>query len=271
MRRLTIGGLIGCLLLATAAVQAEVRTRAIEYKHGDTVLEGYIAWDDERNMPMPGVLIIHDWNGLDEYEMRRARELAELGYFAFAIDFYGKGVRPKNPQESAAEAGKYRKDYQLLRSRLQAALQTLREQPQVDKDHIGAMGYCFGGAAALELARSGADVKAVVSFHGNLNTSAPAETGNFRARVLVLHGADDPGVPDAQVQAFMKEMRDVGADWQLVAYGNAVHSFTNPAAGDDPSRGNAYNALADARSWAAMRLFFEETLRVAPAGLGASP
>jgi dienelactone hydrolase len=185
--------------------------------------------------------------------------LAALGYVALAADVYGKGVRPANAQEAQTEATKYYKDRALLRSRLRAGLDFLAGQPQVDAARLGAMGYCFGGAGALELARSGAPLKGVVTFHGSLTTPDPADAKNIQAKILVCHGADDPFVKQADVTAFMDEMRAANVDWQLVQYSGAVHSFTDKRAGNDNSKGAAYNENADRRSWRAMRDFWEET------------
>jgi dienelactone hydrolase len=247
------------LLLFTAlGASAAIRTETVEYKEGDTVLEGYVAYDDSILNRRPGVLIVHQWKGFGEYEKKRAEMLAKLGYVAFAADIYGKGVRPKDTQEAAALAGKYKKDVALLRKRVNAGLEQLRKTRSVDGQNVAAIGYCFGGTTVLELARSGADVDGVVSFHGGLGTPNPDDAKNIKARVLALHGADDPFVPDAEVKSFAEEMRNARADWQLVAYGNSVHSFTHWDAGTDNSKGAAYNEKADKRSWAAMRAFFDE-------------
>jgi dienelactone hydrolase len=207
---------------------------------------------------VPGVLVIHDWTGVQAYSKGRAGQLAALGYVAMVADIYGKGIRPANPKESAAEAGKFKTDRTLFRMRLMAGLAELKKQPNVDPDKIVAIGYCFGGTGVLELARAGADVKGVVSFHGGLDSPAPADGKNIRAKVLVLHGADDPYVPADGIAAMIAEFNAAKVDWQMVNYSGAVHSFTNPAAGSDNSKGAAYNATADARSWVAMRSFFDE-------------
>jgi dienelactone hydrolase len=207
------------------------------------------------------VLIVHAWKGITDYERGRARQLAELGFVAFCADIYGQGVRPVDNQAAGAEAGKYRADRPLLRARAQAGLDALKSLPQVDSARIAAIGYCFGGGTVLELARSGAELAGVVSFHGNLDTPLPAEPGAVKAKVLVLHGADDPHVTMEHVAGLAEELRAAGADWQLAMYGGAVHAFTDPGAGDDPSKGAAYSATADARSWQAMLDFFAEVLQ----------
>jgi dienelactone hydrolase len=180
---------------------------------------------------------------------------------AVGADVYGKGVRANNPTDAAALAAKYKNDRALLRARINAGLNFLRGQERVNSTNIAAIGYCFGGTTVLELARSGAGVKGVVSFHGGLGTPTPNDARNIRGKVLALHGADDPFVPAEEVLAFQKEMREAKVDWQLVAYGNAVHSFTDRNAGNDNAKGSAYNALADVRSWREMKLFFDEVLR----------
>lgn len=251
-----------CFILVLAALagaaEAKMVTRTVEYRQGDTILEGFLAYDDAIAGKRPGVLVVHEWTGLGEYVRKRAVQLARLGYVAFGADIYGKGVRPKAPAEAGREAGRYRADRQLLRARARVGLEELRRQPQVDPARVAAIGYCFGGTTVLELARSGAELKGVVSFHGGLDTPDPADGKNIRAKVLVLHGADDPHVPWQQVAAFQDEMRNGNVDWQMVSYGGAVHSFSNPESGNDPSKGAAYNGKADRRSWEAMKAFFSE-------------
>jgi dienelactone hydrolase len=247
-------------LLWAVVARAAVHTQVIEYKHGDVVLEGYLAYDDSVTGKRPGVLVVHEWTGHNPYVRKRAEQLAGLGYVAFALDMYGKGVQARDMKEAAALASIYKNDRKLMRARALAGLDVLRRQPQVDLSRLAAIGYCFGGTTVLELARSGTELAGVVSFHGDLSTPHPEDAGQIKARVLVLHGADDPHVPPGVVSAFEEEMRRAGVDWQLVKYGGAVHSFTNPGAGNDPSRGAAYNARADHRSWEAMRAFFNEIL-----------
>jgi dienelactone hydrolase len=250
--------LLAALIMMSGVAHAEVRGMTIEYKQAGTVLEGYLAYDDSVRGPRPGVLVLHDWMGLGDFARKKADALARLGYIALAADIYGKGVRPQDMKEAARLAGLYKADRALLRLRARAAMDLLLKQPQTDPERMAAIGFCFGGTAALELARSGAPLAGVISFHGGLDTPKPEDASRIRARVLALHGADDPNVPPEQVAAFEREMRGGRVDWQLVAYGNAVHAFTNPDAGDDNSRGAAYNAKADHRSWRAMKDFFAE-------------
>lgn len=246
------------LLLVPAFARAEVKTEKIEYMQGTTVCEGWYSYDDAIKGPRPGVLIVHDWLGLSDYQKMRAEMLAKLGYAALACDLYGKGVRPANAQEAGAEAAKFYQNRALLRSRARAGLDELASRAQVDRAKLAVIGYCFGGMGALELARSGAPVVAVVTFHGALNNPTPEDAKNIRASVLVLHGADDPFVKQDEVTKFMDEMRAAGKDWELVQYSGAVHSFSDKRAGDDNSKGAAYNATADRRSWQAMKDFLAE-------------
>ncbi len=245
-------------MVCAAGAQAAVQTEAVTYRDGETVLEGFLAYDDAMVGPRPGVLVVHEWMGLGEYAKRRARQLAGLGYVAFAADMYGKGVRAKDHQEAAALSGAYRSDRQLMRKRITAALETLKANELVDPSHVAAIGYCFGGTTVLELARSGADVVGVASFHGALETPTPEDAKRIRGRVLVLHGADDPHVKIEQVDAFKREMDAAGVDYSVVVYPGAVHSFTVPEAGDDPSSGAAYSADADKASWEALLQFFQK-------------
>jgi dienelactone hydrolase len=252
--------IIGALLLAMPAMAA-VRTQVVEYKHGEAVLEGYLAYDDSLEGKRPGVLVVHEWKGLNSYAKGRAEKLAQLGYVAFAADMYGKGIRAKDHEEAGKLSGIYRNDRQLMRGRIRAALDLLRANPRVDTKRIAAIGYCFGGTTVLELARSGADIAGVVSFHGGLSTPAAEDAKNIKCKVLVCHGANDPFIPAEEIRAFQDEMRAGGADWQMISYGGAVHSFTVPEAGTDPSAGMAYNESADRRSWEAMKQFFAEIFK----------
>ena len=253
--------LILIILCLAVTAEAAVKTLVVEYKQGDTVLEGYLAWDDATNISRPAVLVVHEWTGLGPYVKKRAEMLAELGYVAFAADIYGKGVRPVTPAEAGKTAGIYKNDRGLMRARVKAGLDTLTAQKFVDPKRLAAIGYCFGGTTVLELARDGADIKGVVSFHGGLSTPAPQDAKNIKAKVLALHGADDPFVKADEVAGFQEEMRKAGLDWQFVSYGGAVHSFTNPEAGNDNSKGAAYNEKADKRSWEATKLFFTEIFK----------
>lgn len=240
---------------------AAIRTETVDYRQGETRLEGYLAYDDSAAGKRPGVLVVHEWWGINDYVRSRAEQLARQGYVAFAADMYGKGIRAGTAAEAGKLAGALKADRALMRARADAALDVLKRSPLVDPARIAAVGYCFGGTTVLEMARAGTAVAGVVSFHGGLDTPHPEETRSVKTRVLALHGGDDPFVPPAQVAAFQEEMRGAGADWQLVAYGGAVHSFTNPAAGSDKTKGSAYDERADRRSWEAMTVFFREIFK----------
>jgi dienelactone hydrolase len=244
--------------LAASAASAAVRTKVVEYKQGNTALEGFLAWDDAIHGPRPGVLVVHQWMGLGRYEKSRAEQLAKLGYVAFCADIYGKGVRPSTPDEAGKTAGIYKNDRTLTRERVNAALAQLRADPMVDSRRIAAIGYCFGGMVVLELARSGADIAGVVTFHGDLSNPTPADDVNIKCKVLALQGGDDPFVTLKDDELFAERMRAAHVNWQLDLYGGAVHAYTDPSAGNDPSKGVAYNAQADRRSWQAMKDFFAE-------------
>ncbi len=243
-----------------APVAHAVKTETIAYKEGDAALEGYLAYpaDAAPGAKLPGIVVFHDWMGLGPGPKRRAEQLAELGYVAFAADVYGKGVRPESPADAGKLAGKFKDDRPLMRARGQAALASLLASGRVDAAKTAAMGYCFGGTAALELARSGVAVAGIVSFHGGLATPHPEDAKNIKGRVLVLHGADDPHVKADEVLAFEEEMRQAHVDWQLKAYGGAVHAFAVKEAGNDRSKGAAYDPKADARSWVDLQAFLGE-------------
>jgi dienelactone hydrolase len=257
MKKLPISVL--ALAALAAAAHAALVENSVTYEHDGTTLEGFHVYDDAKEGARPAVLIIHQWTGVSDNEKMRARMLAEMGYNVLAADIYGQGVRPQ-PPEAGKEAGKYKSDRQLFRGRLLAGLEQLRNDERTDPRRIAAIGYCFGGTGVLEIARSGEDIAGVVSFHGGLDAAEgmAAGEGGVPAKVLVLHGAVDPYVPPQQVEDFGKEMTAAGADWQFIAYGDAVHSFTQKSAGDDPSKGAAYDEKADRRSWEAMKVFFAE-------------
>jgi dienelactone hydrolase len=245
----------------SAASAAQIKTQTVDYKLGDITLEGYLAYDSSLTGKHPGVLIIHQWRGITDYEKMRAQSLAQMGYIAFVADIYGKGIRPQTNEAAMKQVGPYYNDRVLFRSRVNAGLGQLKHYSMVDTTRIAAIGYCFGGSGVLELARSGAHLNGVVSFHGGLTTPTPDDAKNIKAKVLVMTGADDPNVPPDQVKAFEDEMTKGGVDWQLISYGGAVHSFTIPTAGNDNSTGSAYNEKADKRSWEAMKSFFAEIFK----------
>ncbi len=246
---------------AALIAQAQLHTEPIEYKQGDATLEGWLTYDAATKGKRPGVLIVHQWKGLSAYEKKRAEMLAKLGYNVFALDIYGKGVRPTDTRDAQAQSGKYKSDRALLRARAQAGLAILKQHEQTDPKRVAAIGYCFGGTTVIELARSGADIAGVVSFHGSLDSPKPEDGKNIKCRVLALHGADDPFVSAKDLDAFEAEMKQSSVDYQLVKYKGAVHSFTDWNAGNDNSKGAAYNKEADEQSWEAMKQFFTRIFR----------
>jgi dienelactone hydrolase len=257
MKRLV--GIVAGFALAASA-QAALHTETVEYKHGDTTLKGYLVYATTVKGKRPGVLVVHEWWGLNDYPKMRAEQLAKLGYVAFAADIYGDGVAVKTPQEAGALAEKFKGNRKLLRDRVNAGLEELKKQPQCDPKRVAAIGYCFGGTAVLELARSGADVAGIVSFHGGLDTPT-RDAKNIKCKVLICHGADDPFEPASDIAALQDEFRSAGVDWEMNIYSGALHGFTNPANKDGKMQGVAYNERADKRSWEAMKLFFAEVFR----------
>ncbi|MGM0632454.1 MAG: dienelactone hydrolase family protein [Pseudomonadota bacterium] len=235
-----------------------MKTAYIDYRDGETELEGYLAWDESISTPRPAVLVAHDWSGRRELACSGAEKMAELGYIGFALDIYGKGMFGKagDVEGNSALIRPFVEDRALLRRRMQAALSTVRDMDRVDADRVAAMGYCFGGMAVLELARAGADVEGVASIHGLLG-QGDVPNAAITARVLCLHGHDDPMVPSEQVLAFEQEMTEAGVDWQVHVYGNTKHAFTNPAA-NNPEAGAVFSELANSRAERALAGFFHE-------------
>jgi dienelactone hydrolase len=244
-------------IVCALPARAELVSKMVEYKQGDTTLEGYLVYDNVIQGKRPGVLVVHEWWGLNDYPKQRADQLAQLGYVAFALDMYGKGVVAKDRSEAGKLAGQF-KGKPIIRERAKAGFDVLAAQELVDPKRIAAIGYCFGGTTVLELAYSGAPLAGIVSFHGGMVSPKPEDDTHIHAKVLVCHGADDPHVPGDDIEAFAAAMKRAGADWQLIAYGDAVHAFTNPKAGSDKSSGVAYNQKADERSWKHMKTFFDE-------------
>ena len=234
-----------------------IDTRTIEYRDGDTILESYMAWDDSGSDARPGVLISHAWAGRGEHEEHKADQLAELGYVGFALDLYGKGKLGTSKEENAALMQPLLDDRSMLQRRITLALDIIRKQKEVDSLRVAAMGFCFGGLCVLDLARTGADIAGVASFHGLFGQPGNTSGNKITAKVLVLHGWDDPMAKPDQVLGLAEELTAMGADWQIHAYGNTMHAFTNPAA-DDPGFGTVYDADADRRSWQNLQLFLAE-------------
>ena len=258
---------VALITLLPAIARAEIKAQSIDYKLGDLTMKGYLAYDDTIKTPRPGILICPEWWGLNDYPKSRAKQLAALGYVAFAADPYGDG-QVATTMADAQKLSTVKADRPALRARANAALAVLAARPEVDPKQLGAIGYCFGGTMALELARSGADLAAVVSFHGGLDTPNPADAKNIKAKVLVCTGADDTSIPPAMVNAFIDEMKAAKIDYAVEIYGGAVHAFTNPASDAVGSPNIKYNAKADERSWAAMNELFGEAFHL-PATLPA--
>lgn len=234
-----------------------LQQRVVDYRDGDSILEGRLAWDDTVDGARPGVLVAHAWGGRSDYEDGKADALASLGYAAFAIDLYGKGVRGGDPETNAALMRPFLDDRAALQQRLLVSLDELRRQPEVDGDKVAAIGFCFGGLCVLDIARCGADIAGVVSFHGLFASPGNTDGNRVRAKVLALHGWDDPMATPEAVHALAAELSEMDADWQLHAYGNTMHAFTNPAA-NNADMGTVYNRAADRRSWQAMSNFLQE-------------
>lgn len=241
-------------------VADEITSQEVEYRDGDVVLRGLLALPPQ-TQPRPAVLVVHEWWGRGAHADRSAVELAKLGFVALAVDMYGDGRSTTDAEQASAWAGAIRKDPDTLRRRLRAALDHVRSLPRTDGSRIACIGYCFGGTMALEAAWAGLDVRGVVSFHGSLTTPRPDDAKNVRASVLVLHGADDGLVPAESIDAFEASMRENGIDWEFVAYGGAVHSFTNPAADGSFHPMVRHHPKAAERSWERMRDFLVECLR----------
>ncbi|AGL18344.1 dienelactone hydrolase family protein [Actinoplanes sp. N902-109] len=235
-----------------AGAGARIEGETVEYKHEDTTLEGYLAHDAAITERRPAVLVVHDWTGLREYPKVRAQMLARLGYVAFAVDVYGAGVRPEGQEEAAAEANKYYGNVPLFRARVQAGYERLLADPRIDPERVAVIGYCFGGSAALEFARTGAPLRGAVSFHGALNTHEPSDAGQITAPLLIMTGAADPVVPDEAVVAYQDELRAADVDFEIISYSGAPHAFTLP---EIPQ---VYRPKADARSWQRLTGFLDE-------------
>lgn len=262
MRSLWIGTLL--FTLGLGAAHAAIVTQEIDYTVDGTTLKGYLAYDDAIEGARPGVLVVHEWWGMNDYARRRAHMLAELGYTAFALDMYGDGKQAHHPDEAGKFASEVMKNQDLARARFNGALEVLRKQKTVDPARVAAIGYCFGGAVVLQMARDGADLDGVVSFHGNLAPVSPAQPGAVKAKILVLTGADDSFVPAEQVEQFEKEMDAAKADYKVIVYPGAKHSFTSPEAdkyGQEFNLPLAYNKAADEASWQEMQDFFQQILK----------
>ncbi len=236
-----------------------IQTRTIEYTFDEAVFEGCVVWSNDAATPLPGVVVYHAWGGLGAFEQSRATELAKLGYAAFCPDLYGKGVRGDNPDDNLKLMQPLLDDRALLQSRIARGVEVARDQDVVDESRVAAIGYCFGGLCVLDLARTGSDVHGVVSLHGLFFPPENTAGNSIRAKVLALHGWDDPMVTPESVVGLAAELTEAGADWQIHGYGHTLHAFTNPHA-QSPDQGAQYDEAADRRSWQAMTNFLAEIL-----------
>lgn len=256
MMKMTKHLIVGALILCSAVAHAAIQTKEITYKSGDTTLKGFVAWDDAIKGKTPGVIVAHEWWGQNDYARSRARQLAQLGYTALALDMYGDGKSATHPKEATEMFNAVMGNADIMRTRFLAALDALKQQPTVDASRLGAIGYCMGGAIVLQMAREGADLDIVASFHGALGAQTRAGKGDVKAQVLVFNGEADPMVTAEQVAALKQEMTTAGARYTYVGYPGVLHSFTNPAAtavGKQYDMPLAYDAKADADSWAQMQ------------------
>jgi len=252
---------IGVMVILSAAMaHGAIKTENVEYRVGDTTFKSVVVYDDAGSDKRPGIVVYPEWWGLNDYAKHRAHMLAELGYVAMAVDLFGNGQTTEDAATAGKWAGALKADRKVLRERANAGLEQLKKNPHVDASKLGTIGYCFGGSTAIELGRSGADVKAIVTFHAALDSPTPADGKNIKGRLLVCHGGDDNFESPKDLAAFQDEMRQNHVDWQMNIYGGAVHSFTNPDADKHGIPGIAYNQRADERSWQAMKTVFQEVL-----------
>jgi dienelactone hydrolase len=254
-------GTILFLMAMVVTAHGEVVGKPVEYVSGGTTMKGYLSYDDRLPGKRPGILVVHEWWGHDDYTRKRARMLAGLGYVALAVDMYGEGKQARHPDDAGKFSGEIRKNMSIGRERFLAARKVLQENKSTDPKRIGAIGYCFGGSVVLQMARDGIDLAGVASFHGGLATQSPAKRGSVKAKILVLNGADDKFAPPGQVEEFRKEMEAAGADFRIISYPGALHGFTNPEADEYAKKFNmpiGYNADADRKSWAEMETFFKD-------------
>ena len=267
MFRISLGLIaIAMILVAAGQISADtnVQGKVVDYSDNGVVMKGYLAYDADIKGKRPGVLVVHEWWGLNEYARRRARMLAGLGYTALAVDMYGDGKQALHPDDAGKFSSEMMKNFAIAKSRFIAAMDFLKQQPAVDPERIAAIGYCFGGGVVLNMARQGVDLKGVASFHGGLTAVKPAQPGSIKAKILVLHGADDKFTTPEQIDAFRQEMKTAGADFQFISYPGAIHSFTNPEADTYAKKFNlplAYNADADKKSWNELKKFLKKIFR----------
>jgi len=246
-------------MVGAGAAEPRILGKTVAYSARGVVLKGYLAYDENIKGRRPGVLVVHEWWGLNDYARKRARMLAELGYTGLALDMYGEGKVAKHPDDAGKFASEVMKNFDEAKARFMAAMDFLKQQPSVDPARVAAIGYCFGGGVVLNMAREGVDLKGVASFHGELTAVKPAQPGSVKAKILVLNGGADKFITPEQIEAFQREMKAAGADFQFISYPGALHSFTNPEATELGKKFNmpvAYNAKADKESWDEMKKFF---------------
>jgi dienelactone hydrolase len=246
------------LLILPVTSFAASKSKTIEYKDGETTLKGYLVYDDAISGKRPGVIVVHEWWGLNDYARKRADMLAQLGYVAFAVDMYGDARVTEHAKEAKAWMEQITENVGIWQRRALLGLDVLKKQDMVDTSKLAAIGYCFGGATVMEMAYAGADLKGVVSFHGSLPPATPEQQKHIKAKILANHGSADSFVPPERVQALEQSLDAAGADWELAIYGGAHHGFTNPDAAKYGIENMQYNAEADRRSWALMQTFFDE-------------
>ena len=256
--------LAAALFFLSSLAQAALQAKEVTYTANGTTLKGYLAYDDAITSNHPGVLVVHEWWGSDEYARKRAKMLAELGYTALALDMYGEGKRAHHPDEAGKFSGELKKNLPLAKARFEAAMKFLQKQENVDPDNIAVLGYCFGGSVALEMARLGEDLKGVASFHGSLATEHPAQPGKVKARIISFTGTADPMIPAEQVAAFKQEMEKAGVNYKVITFPGVKHSFTNPAADEYGRKFNlplVYDKAADKASWEETERFLTDVFK----------
>ncbi len=250
------------LLVLPTALQAGIHTKTVDYRDGEAELRGYLVWDDSSEEKRPGIVVVHEWWGLNEYARKRAEMLASMGYAAFAVDMYGKDQVTQHAEEARGWMKQITANVDTWQRRALLGLNLLRDEPMVDTERMGAIGYCFGGATVMQMAYAGANLKGVVSFHGSLPVPTPEQAKQIKGRLLIAHGAADSFIPQERVLAFQKALDDAGARWEMDIFGGAQHGFTNPGAGDYGLKGVRYDEYADRRSWELMATFFSDLFAI---------
>lgn len=267
MYRTSLGLIVvSFILMAAGQISADTNVlgKEADYSANGVVMKGYLAYDTDIEGKRPGILVVHEWWGLNDYARRRARMLAKLGYVALAVDMYGNGKQATHPDDAGKFSSELMKNFDVAKSRFIAAMDFLKKQPEVDPDRIAAIGYCFGGGIVLNMARQGIDLKGVASFHGELTAVKPAQPGAVKAKILVLNGAADKFTTPEKIEAFKKEMKKAGVDYKFISYPGAMHSFTNPEADIYGKKFNlplAYNAEADKKSWNELKIFLKNIFK----------